>query len=516
VSKSLFVSHSSKGFVFAMTEGKKLVEYGEETNEKAFQVGDIYWGEVRKINPSLNACFVDVGDEKDGFLHYLDLGEHFGSLRKLTQELNGGKRKPGMLQNFEKAEILPKEGKIGDYLQKGDKIPVQITKEPINSKGPRLTASLSLAGRFCVLLPVDSGVSVSRKIVDANEKKRLKQIASQALPRNFGVIVRTAAVGAGSDEISSDIQDLVTKWKEISQKIAAAKPKDLISKEITRVTGLLRDLLSDQFDQILVDHPGMAEQLREYVQGIAPDKVNLVQDYKGKVPLFEHIGLDKQVKGSFGTSVSMPGGIYLVIEHTEALHVIDVNSGNRSKKDNDQQEHALQTNMDAAEEIARQLRLRDMGGIIVIDFIDLKSAEHRKALLDKMIGLMSTDRAKHHILPMSKFGLMEITRQRVRPAVQISTQEQCAACRGTGKIGPSLLITDQIESRLDFLLLKNGEKSVTISAHPHLAAYCKSGWPSLQWKWVWKYRKSVKVRADQQLLMGEYRFLNPKGEVIPL
>jgi ribonuclease G len=352
--------------------------------------------------------------------------------------------------------------------------------------------------------------------VDANEKKRLKQIASQALPRNFGVIVRTAAVGAGSDEISSDIQDLVTKWKEISQKIAAAKPKDLISKEITRVTGLLRDLLSDQFDQILVDHPGMAEQLREYVQGIAPDKVNLVQDYKGKVPLFEHIGLDKQVKGSFGTSVSMPGGIYLVIEHTEALHVIDVNSGNRSKKDNDQQEHALQTNMDAAEEIARQLRLRDMGGIIVIDFIDLKSAEHRKALLDKMIGLMSTDRAKHHILPMSKFGLMEITRQRVRPAVQISTQEQCAACRGTGKIGPSLLITDQIESRLDFLLLKNGEKSVTISAHPHLAAYCKSGWPSLQWKWVWKYRKSVKVRADQQLLMGEYRLLNPKGEVIPL
>jgi ribonuclease G len=352
--------------------------------------------------------------------------------------------------------------------------------------------------------------------VGGNEIRGVVSAASYEA-RKFGV--RSALSGALAKKYCPDlifVKPRFDRYKEISQKIAAAKPKDLISKEITRVTGLLRDLLSDQFDQILVDHPGMAEQLREYVQGIAPDKVNLVQDYKGKVPLFEHIGLDKQVKGSFGTSVSMPGGIYLVIEHTEALHVIDVNSGNRSKKDNDQQEHALQTNMDAAEEIARQLRLRYMGGIIVIDFIDLKSAEHRKALLDKMIGLMSTDRAKHHILPMSKFGLMEITRQRVRPAVQISTQEQCAACRGTGKIGPSLLITDQIESRLDFLLLKNGEKSVTISAHPHLAAYCKSGWPSLQWKWVWKYRKSVKVRADQQLLMGEYRLLNPKGEVIPL
>jgi len=516
VSKSLFVSHSSQGFVFAMTEGKKLVEYGEETNEKAFQVGDIYWGEVRKINPSLNACFVDVGDEKDGFLHYLDLGEHFGSMRKYLAELGSGKRKPGMLQHFDRAEILPKEGKIGDYLQKGDKIPVQITKEPINSKGPRVTASLSLAGRFCVLLPLDSGVSVSRKVQDPEEKKRLKQIAAQALPRNFGVIVRTAAIGAGDEEIGSDIRELVAKWKEMSQKMVGAKTKDLIGKEITRVTGLLRDLLSDQFDQILVDHPGMAEQLREYVQGIAPDMVNLVQVYKGKNPMLEHFGLDKQIKSSFGTSVTMPGGMYLVIEHTEALHVVDVNSGNRSKKDGDQQDHALQINLDAAEEIARQLRLRDMGGIIVIDFIDLRSAEHRRILLDKMIQLMSTDRAKHHILPMSKFGLMEITRQRVRPAVQVSTQENCAACKGSGKTGPSILITDQIENRLDYLLLQNGEPKVTLVAHPHLAAFCRLGLPSLQWKWWWKYRRWVSVKPDNACVMGEYRLLNQKGESIPL
>jgi ribonuclease G len=421
-----------------------------------------------------------------------------------------------MLQHFDRVEILPKDGQIGNYLQKGDRIPVQITKEPINSKGPRVTASLSLAGRFCVVLPMDSGVSVSRKITDADEKKRLKQIAAQGLPRNFGVIIRTAAIGAGADEIQSDIRDLVDKWKEISRKLVAAKPRDLISKEITRVTGLLRDLLSDQFDQIQVDHPGMAEQLKEYILGIAPDKVNLVQVYKGKVNMFEHYGLDKQIKGSFGTTVTMPGGIYLVIEHTEALHVIDVNSGNRSKKDTDQQEHALQTNLDAAEEIARQLRLRDMGGIIVIDFIDLRSAEQRKVLLDKMIQLMSTDRAKHHILPMSKFGLMEITRQRVRPAVQISTQEHCPACNGTGKTGPSLLITDQIESRLDYLLQKNGESKVTVVAHPHLAAYCKSGWPSLQMKWWLKYRQWIRIKADNQRLMGEYRLLNRKGENIPL
>jgi ribonuclease G len=499
-----------------MTENRRLIEYGQETNEKAFQVGDIYWGEVRKINPSLNACFVDVGDEKDGFLHYLDLGEHFGTLRKYLTELNSGKRKPGMLQHFDRVEILPKDGQIGRYLQKGDRIPVQITKEPINSKGPRVTASLSLAGRFCVVLPMDSGVSVSRKIPDGEEKKRLKQIAAQSLPRNFGVIIRTAAIGAGEEEIQSDIRDLVDKWKEISRKLVAAKPRDLISKEITRVTGLLRDLLSDQFDQIQVDHPGMAEQLKEYIQGIAPDKVNLVQVYKGKANMFEHYGLDKQVKGSFGTTVTMPGGIYLVIEHTEALHVIDVNSGNRSRKDADQQEHALQTNLDAAEEIARQLRLRDMGGIIVIDFIDLRSVEQRKILLDKMIQLMSTDRAKHHILPMSKFGLMEITRQRVRPAVQISTQEQCPSCNGTGKTGPSLLITDQMESRLDYLLRKNGESKVTVVAHPHLAAYCKAGWPSLQMKWWLKYRKWIRIQADNQRLMGEYRLLNSKGENIPL
>ena len=503
------------GFEIAMFEDRRLVEFSQETSNKAYQVGDIYLGKVKKVIPGLNACFVDIGYEKDAFLHYLDLGSQFTTLRKFTDDLISGKRKSALLHNLRPDPDITKEGKIADTITKGQILMVQVVKEPISTKGPRLSCELSIAGRYCVLVPFSDTVSISKKVNDLNEKKRLKQVALGVKPKNFGVIVRTAAIGCEAEELENDIKELVEKWEAAIALLKTAKPTDRLVQEVARTTSMLRDLLNDSFQNIYLDDPRMHEEVKDYVASIAPEKEDIVKLYKGKQSLFEHFNVDKQVMGAFGKNVTMPGGSYIIIEHTEALHVIDVNSGNRMKQE-DQENNALNTNLEAADEIARQLRLRDMGGIIVIDFIDMRKAANKKLVYERMRDAMQSDRAKHTVLPISKFGLLQITRQRVRPEVTVVTNEQCPMCEGTGAIRPSILLSDEIEAHLKYIFNEQNEPNVSIHMHPFIAAYFTSGLPSKQMKWWLKYKKWVRIYPQSTYHMGEYHFFNKVGEQINL
>lgn len=498
----------------ALLEDKKLVELNQESFNKSFAVGDIYLGRITKVMSGLNAAFVDVGHEKDAFLHYLDLGPQFNSLKSLTDQIAQNKQIPGLLAKFKRETDLQKDGKIGDLLKKGDLIPVQIVKEPISTKGPRLSSELSIAGRYMVLVPFSDSVSVSKKIKSAEDRKRLKDLIQGLRPENFGFIIRTAAEGAELADLESDLNSLINKWKIIEQNLQNPQAQKQLLQELDKAQGILRDLLNDDFESILVDSQSLHDELGAYLQQISPEKLPLLKIHKGKLGLFETYEIDKQIKSSFGKTVNMAGGVYLVIEHTEALHVIDVNSGNRLNPDQDQETNALRINKEAASEIARQLRLRDMGGIIVIDFIDIKKMSHRKELLQHMLDAMKGDRAKHTILPLSKFGLMEITRQRVKPQLNIVTAEACPMCEGTGKVRPSILMVDDIENQLHALLAEQNEKKIRLHTHPFLAAYLTKGLLSKQIRWFLKYYRWIKVVEEKNYHIGEYNFLNGSGEVV--
>ena len=516
MTSELVVDVQPKEVSIAVLEDKRLVEFQKEGRNISFPVGDIYLGKVKKLMPGLNAAFVDVGYEKDAFLHYLDLGPQFNSEAKFVkQQLSDRKR----LLNISKATILPdidKDGTISDILKVGQEILVQITKEPISSKGPRLTAEISLAGRYIVLIPFSDKVSISQKIKSNEEKARLKQLLQSIKPKNFGVIVRTSAEGKRVAELDNELKTLVQCWEDSLVKLQKAKTTSLIFEETGRTVALLRDIFNPSFQHIWVNDENTYQQIKNYVSLIAPDRADIVKYYTGELPIMDNFAVTKQIKSSFGKTVSFKSGAYLIIEHTEALHVIDVNSGNRSKSANGQENNALEVNLSAAEEISRQLRLRDMGGIIVIDYIDMQESENRQKLFDKMRELMSRDRAKHNILPLSKFGLMQITRQRVRPAMDVDTTEECPICFGKGKTPSSILLTDRLEDKIAYLVNKLKMKEFTLYVHPFVAAFIKEGFISLLLKWKFKYGFGWKIVPDQSLAMLQYRFFDHEKNEIDL
>ncbi|WP_304401657.1 Rne/Rng family ribonuclease, partial [uncultured Alistipes sp.] len=465
MNKELIINVTSNEITIALFEDKQLVELNKEKCKTGFAVGDIYLGKVRKIMPGLNAAFVNIGYEKDAFIHYLDLGPQFTTLHKLVGSLTAGKKTP-KFENLRLDKAMGKSGKISGFIAGGQPILVQIAKEAISTKGPRLTSDISLAGRNVVLIPFSNKISISQKIRSNEERNRLKRIASAALPKNYGVIIRTAAMGQQNEDIEHDILSLVRRWEKVLEGLRGEVAPSLILNEENRTTTIIRDLLNGSFSSIYVDDQSVYEEIREYIRVIAPDKEKIVKLYKGSVPIFDNFDVSKQIMSLFSKYVSLKKGAYLIIEHTEALHVVDVNSGNRAKVDNDQERTAMDVNLAAAAEIARQLRLRDMGGIIVIDFIDLHKSENRTALVEKMRELMSGDRAKHTILPLSKFGLMQITRQRVRPETHIDVRETCPACHGTGKVAPAVLLADQIEKQIAYFVKEKMERFVKLRVSP--------------------------------------------------
>ena len=507
VNKDLIIDIGDSEVSLALLEDKQLIELNKEKRQVKFSVGDIYLGKVKKIMPGLNAAFINVGYERDAFLHYLDLGAQFRTQHKyyFTAVQKQGKVPP--LHKFKSEEDIDKDGKITDVLTAGQTVIVQITKEPISTKGPRLASEISLAGRNLVLIPFSDKVSISSKIESIEEKNRLKTLVQSIKPKNYGVIVRTVAEGRKVALLDAELRELVKKWESAFASVRKdTKSPKLFIGEMNRISTILRDMLNVTFNSIHINEPSLAEDIRKYIREIAPEKEKIVKVYKGTLPIFDHFRINKQIKALFGKTVSFKHGAYLIIEHTEALHVIDVNSGNRSRSGNDQETNALEVNLEAAAEIARQLRLRDMGGIIVVDFIDMQSGDNKQELYDKMKDIMGNDRTKHNILPLSKFGLMQITRQRVRPEMNIITNEKCPTCLGTGETKPTILFTDELEKDLSFIVDKIKTRKILLNVHPFVASFLRKGMIPIYRKWNLKYKISLKVQAVTSYHMLEYHF----------
>src|SRR5574344_1508216 len=515
--KNLIINVSTQGVEIALLEDKCLVELHQDKSESNYAVGDVYVGTVKRLMPSLNAVFVDIGGEKDAFLHYLDLGFNYRSLNKFTRNAISGDPKSAVVENMPLEEKLEKNGKIGDVIKQGQTILVQIAKEPISTKGARLRSDISFAGRFLVLIPFSNNVSVSSKIRSIEERKRLKRLINSIRPKNFGVIVRTAAEGRIVAELDADLRDLKDKWDTIYKRFPKTLPPKKLVSEIDRSTAIIRDLLTEDFANVYVNDAALYEELNSYVKSLSVKQKDIVRLYKLQTPIFEQFGVANQIRNSFGKVVTIRSGIYLVIEQTEAMCVIDVNSGHRNKVSLDQEENALAVDMEAAVEIARQVRLRDIGGIIAIDFIDIKLATNKKLLYDKMVELMAPDKATHTILPLSKFCLMQITRQRVRPVVSVDLAEVCPICGGSGKIRSSINVIDEIESDLKYLVLEQNEKQLTIIVHPFVEAYLKKGLlHSKRKQWERKYKAKLTILSDNSIGLMEYQFLNVNKDIIKL
>ncbi len=500
----LIVDVQPQEIAIALTEDDRLQEVSREKRDQDnFAVGNIYYGRVKKVMPALNAVFVDVGYEKEAFLHYLDLGSQFRTLQSyVTKAVSDRRRMPSMQKTPRQAEV-GKEGQIADVLKVGDTLLVQVSKEPINTKGPRLTAEISIAGRNIVLIPFSDGVMVSQKIKREAERQRLKQLMLSIKPFGFGIIVRTVAEDKRAAELDNELRLLVERWEQTVNTLQQREPVSLVSEEMGRTLGIIRDVLSPDFTSIQVNDPEIYQEVRHYLELIAPESTKIVKLYKESQPIFDHFDITRQMKTGLGRTVGFKHGGYLIIDKTEALFSIDVNSGSK-KIYEDQEENAYQFNMLAADELVHQLRLRDIGGIIIVDFIDMDSKEHQQQLYEYVRKLMDRDRAKHNVLPLSKFGLMQITRQRVRPAVEMQVEETCPTCGGKGKIQASILFTDQIEEQIAHEYEQHG-RGLILYLHPYVYSYVCRGWlNSLKNQWRRKY--GITVMESQALGMLETKF----------
>ena len=535
MTSEVIVDVRTKEISIALLEDKRLVEYQQEGREAHFSVGNIYLAKVKKIMPGLNACFVNVGYERDAFLHYLDLGIRYRSLDKYMSLLGDGTKDVSITKALGQSD-LEKEGSVQNIVKQGQEVLVQIQKEPISTKGPRVSCDISFPGRFLVLIPFSDKISVSSKIKSSQERARLKQLIHSIKPKGFGVIIRTVAEGKRASELDLEIKILHQRWEETINKVRKARQAQkkieaeakspqqalqnyrptLCYEETSRAVALLRDLFNPSYENIYINNKEVFDDIRAYVSMIAPTRLDIVKLYQGNVPIFDNFSVTRQIKSSFGRTVTYKHGAYLIIEHTEALHVVDVNSGNRSRSPEGQEVNALDVNLGAADELARQLRLRDMGGIIVVDFIDMAQPENRQKLYERMVENMKGDRARHNILPLSKFGLMQITRQRVRPIEEPNVEEICPTCGGLGKIKPSILFTDLLEGKIRQLSQQLHFKRIRLHVHPYVAAYLNKGLISLKRKWQFKYKTSIQLTPDEGLAYLQYQFYNDKGEEIDM
>lgn len=515
--KELIISRQEDGIQIALTEDKKLVELHKEQPGGQYAVGDIYFGRVKKIMQGLNAAFIDVGGDKEGFMHYLDLGPDYNSVSKYLKLAMNGDASAATLANFKMEPVLEKVGNFDNVLKVGQPILVQVTKEPISTKGPKVTGDISIAGHYLVLTPFSNKISISQKIKGSEERNRLRRLLQSIRPQNFGVIVRTVAEGRTVAELDADLRLLLDSWKQMTEKLKHVSAPDKVHAELDTTTALIRDLLSDDFNNIYVDDAALYEDVRSAVKTMLPGKEEMVKHYKLDTPIFEQFGVQRDIRRAFGRIVTIRSGVYLYIEHTEAMHVIDVNSGNHIKAGSGQEDTALQVNIESGMEIARQLRLRDMGGIIIVDFIDMDKAENRKKLFDVMTEEMKRDKARHTILPLSKFGLMQITRQRVRPAMEVDVQEKCPMCDGTGHIKQSLVVVDEIEASLRHLVTSQNERKLTLITHPYIHAYLTKGWlASPCHKWMRKYHVRLKMKQLEKYGLLEFKFFHANGDEIQM
>ncbi len=508
----LIVDVQPAEIAIALTEDDRLQEVSREKRDQDnFSVGNIYYGRVKKVMPALNAAFVDVGHEKEAFLHYLDLGSQYRTLQSYVTKAVSDRRRVPVITKTQRLPEVGKEGQIADVLKVGDPILVQVSKEPINTKGPRLTAEISIAGRNIVLIPFADGVMVSQKIKREAERQRLKQLMLSIKPAGFGIIVRTVAEDKRVAELDNELRLLIERWEETIKSLQQKEPVSLVSEEMGRTLGIIRDVLSPDFTSIQVNDKDIYNDVRHYLELIAPESAKIVKLYQDAQPIFDHFDITRQMKTGLGRTVGFKHGGYLIIDKTEALFSIDVNSGSK-KIYEDQEQNAFQFNMLAADELVHQLRLRDIGGIIIVDFIDMDDKGHQQQLYEYVRKLMERDRAKHNVLPLSKFGLMQITRQRVRPAVEVDVTETCPTCMGKGKIQSSILFTDQIADECEHMVEHYG-RGLTLHLHPYIYAYVNKGW-LFSLKAQWRRKFGVRLIENQSLGMLEMRFFDENGKPI--
>jgi ribonuclease G len=513
--KELIISAHQGSVEIALLEDKKLVELHKQKSNTQFNVGDIFLGQIKKLMPGLNAAFVDIGHKKESFLHYTDMGPLFNSVVHYTRDAIEGRLTGNLLDHFEIQPEINKNGKVGQVTDKRTPVLVQILKEPISTKGHRLTCEITIPGRFLVLTPFNNSIAISKKIANSDERNRLFHVIESIRPKNFGMVVRTAAEGKKVAEMHEEINMLCEKWKTLNNQLFKAKAPVKLLSELDKTTMIIRDLLNPSFTRIIVNDKDIYDAIKIYLENTLPEKVNIVQLYKGSRPIFDHFAIKRQIKSSFGQTATLTSGAYIVIEHTEAMHVIDVNSGPKSQR-MDQENAAIQVNKEAAEEIARQLRLRDIGGLIIIDFIDMKSNENKIELFNAMREFMELDRSQHTILPLSKFGLMQITRQREKQELKLDTSEVCPSCAGTGKTNASIFVVDAIEKDLDFVLSSRNNRVLTLEVHPYIGAFLKRGLWNYPWKWYFKYYKRIKIRENEDLPLIEFKFFEGQDEEIRL
>lgn len=513
--KELIINAAPSEVEIALLEDGKLAEMHHQKTNNNFTVGDIFLGKVKKLMPGLNAAFIDIGHKKDAFLHYTDLGPPLRSLLKYTNNTINGSQNTHLLDNFKQEPEIVKSGKIDQVLSKGQLVLVQILKEPISTKGPRLSCEVTIPGRYLILAPFSDRVSVSKKIASADERKRLQMLGESIRPKGFGLIIRTVAEGKKVAELHEEMIDMMEQWQSIFKQLkSGSAPLKLLS-ELDKTSSILRDLLTDSFNRIVVNDKEFYNSIKTYLQNIAPEKLDILVFHKGTRTIFDHYGVTRQIKASFGKTATLNSGAYVIIENTEAMHVIDVNSGHKVTTGNTD-DAIYSVNVEAAEEIARQLRLRDIGGLIVIDFIDMKNNQHKQALVQAMTEYMAKDRAQHTILPLSKFGLMQITRQRVRPEISVNTAEVCPTCNGNGVVQPSSLLIDDIERDLEFLMVNNPKTKLKLKVHPFIFAFLKRGLVSRQMKWYMKYYRWISVFEEGSYFLNEYRFFDENDDEIRL
>ncbi len=521
--KEIIINSSTSQSRVAIIEDNNLVDFFVDHVEKRRMVGDVYLGKVARVLPGIRAAFIDIGLKHDAFLHFSDIDEKLEALQGIFDEdetdTDDEDENPAQTSNGQTQEVKPKpiQKPRDDHkphhsipkLHKGQELLVQIIKEPVKDKGVRVTSSISLPGRFCVMLPYDNKIGISKKINDFKERRRLRRLARGILPENCGLIIRTAAKEQPEKALAGDLKYLVKQWRDIEEAAKSEKPPSLLFQDLSTTISVIRDLFTPEISKVFVDNKKLFKEIRNYVQFIQPELVDKIEYYKDSEPIFEVFNVEKQIQTLLGRKVPLPSGGHIVIEHTEAMHVVDVNSGRYAAK-KEQELNSLKTDLEAAREIVRQLRLRDIGGLIVVDFIDLEDEKNRKKIYDELKKEFKKDRAKIALLPMTEFGLMQITRQRIRENILQSMTEVCPYCLGTGMLTKKSNLTHEIEEWLKRYKIHGKYKSLTIHVHPSLASKFNEGRISNLTRLQFRYFLRIKIRADEKISPQKYKIVSSK------
>jgi ribonuclease G len=518
MNKEIIIGSSTSQTHVAITEEGNLVDFFVDHPEKRRMVGDVYLGKVARVLPGIRAAFIDIGMKHDAFLHFSDIGARTEALQDLLVEDDepdeNEENPPGNVQVQPQTGITEQRDRVTTKLHKGEEILIQIIKEPVKDKGVRVTSSISIPGRFCVLLPLDNKIGVSKKIMDFRERKRLRRIARGIIPSSCGLIIRTAAKEQSEESLSADLRYLMKIWEDLQEDAKKMEPPSLLYKDLSTTISVIRDLFSPDVSKVFVDSKKMYKEIRNYVQFIQPALLDRVELYKQEEPIFQAFKIEQQIKALMGRKVPLPSGGHIVIDHTEAMVVIDVNSGRYAAK-KEQELNSLKTDLEASREIVRQLRLRDIGGLIAVDFIDLDEEKNRKKIYDELKKEFKKDRAKIAMLPMTEFGIMQITRERVRENIMQSMNDPCPYCDGTGLLTKKSNLIHGIEDWLKRFKMEGGRQKLTLRVHPSLGVKLKEGFISTFLKIQLKYLIKLKLVEDEKSNPQAFRFLSSKtGEDI--